>query len=132
MDRPPDLRRSLLFVAGADSAAQAEALGARPDVLAQDLEDFTPPSLKDAARRLAAELFTKARAEGCLAAVRVNPLDSGGLDDLAAVVPARPVLVLLPKAEGGEQIAVLARELGTHPAKAAVGAGRGFGDAHRF
>ena len=37
MDRPPDLRRSLLFVAGADSAAQAEALRARPDVLAQDL-----------------------------------------------------------------------------------------------
>lgn len=111
MDRPPDLRRSLLFVAGADPAAQAEALRARPDVLAQDLEDFTPPSLKDAARRLAAELFTKARAAGSLAAVRVNPLDSGGLDDLAAVVPARPVLVLLPKAEGGEQIAALAREL---------------------
>ena len=111
MPRPPDLRRSLLFVSGADAAAQAQALAARPDVLAQDLEDFTPPPLKEVARRLSADLFARAGASGILSAVRVNPLDGGGIADLAAVVAARPALILLPKAEGGGQIAALAQEI---------------------
>jgi hypothetical protein len=64
MLRAPDLRRSLLFVAGADAASHAQALQSRSDVLAQDLEDFTPPQSKETARRLSAGLFARrARAE---------------------------------------------------------------------
>lgn len=111
MIRAPDLRRSLLFVAGADRDAHAQALQARPDVLAQDLEDFTPPQLKDEARRLAADLFAAARAHGIIPAVRVNLLAGIGIADLAAVIPAGPALVLLPKAETGRQIAALAQEI---------------------
>jgi citrate lyase subunit beta/citryl-CoA lyase len=111
MRRPADLRRSLLFVAGADAAAHAGALQSRPDVLAQDLEDFTPAQLKDTARRLSSDLFAQTRAAGTLPAVRVNPLGTIGLVDLAAVVPARPALVLLPKAESGQQVAELAQEI---------------------
>ena len=46
--RTPDLRRSLLFVAGAEGDAQARALEAYPDVIIQDLEDSTPNQLKEA------------------------------------------------------------------------------------
>jgi len=51
MIRTPDLRRSLLFVAGADSAAHTHALQSRPDVLAQDLEDLTPPAVETSGER---------------------------------------------------------------------------------
>lgn len=109
--RPPELRRSLMFLAGADTAAHDRALQARPDVLAQDLEDFTPPQLKVTARALAPALFERARRAGVIPAVRVNLLSNMGLADLAAVVPARPALILLPKAESGDQITELAREI---------------------
>ncbi len=112
MQRSPDLRRTVLFVAGADAAAQAEALAARPDVLVQDLEDFTPAPLKAAARARSAGLCAEARARAIVPAVRVNALDEGGLEDLAAVVaPAGPALVLLPKAERAAQVAALGAEL---------------------
>lgn len=111
MLRSPDLRRSLLFVAGAEPGVQATALQARPDVLIQDLEDSTPRQLKDAGRRCAANLYAEARRLGVMAAVRINPLESEGRTDLAAVVSARPDLVLLPKAVSGDQIAALAAEL---------------------
>lgn len=110
--RPAELRRSLLFVGGADATAHQAALEARPDVLIQDLEDFTPPGLKQAARDLSADLFARARAAGVIPAVRINLLDDQGRDDLAAVMPAGPALVLLPKAETGLQIAALAEEIG--------------------
>jgi citrate lyase subunit beta/citryl-CoA lyase len=111
MVRAPDLRRSLLFIAGADRLAHEQALQSRPDILAQDLEDFTPAPLKETARQLSAGLFEQARKRGIIPAVRVNPLADMGLTDLAAVIPARPALVLLPKAEHGGQIAALAAEI---------------------
>src|SRR5262245_6577890 len=109
MIRAPDLRRSLLFVAGADGAAHTQALQSRPDVLVQDLEDFTPQQSKQAAREMSADLFARARASGIIPAVRVNVLSGLGMMDL--VVPARPGLILLPKAESARQIAVLAQEI---------------------
>lgn len=109
--RTPDLRRSLLFVAGAEADAQARALQAYPDVIIQDLEDSTPNQLKEAGRQQAAGLYAEARRRGVMAAVRINPLDTCGMLDLAAVIPARPQLVLLPKATTGQQIAALAAEI---------------------
>lgn len=109
--RTPALRRSFLFAAGADANAHAAALAARPDVLIQDLEDFTPDHLKEAACRQAAALYAEARRTGIIAAVRINSLESRGTEDLKAVIPAGPELVLLPKAVSAMQIAALAREL---------------------
>jgi len=111
MIRTPDLRRSVLFVAGADSAAHTQALQSRPDVVAQDLEDLTPQQSKQAAREMSADLFARARARGVIPAVRVNVLSGLGMIDLGAVVPANPELVLLPKAESAQQIASLAHEI---------------------
>lgn len=89
--RAPALRRSFLFVAGADANAHTAALAARLDVLIQDLEDFTPGHLKEAACRQAGALYAEARRTGVIAAVRINSLESRGIEDLTAVIPARPV-----------------------------------------
>jgi|SRR5262245_10465237 len=102
MIRAPDLRRSLLFVAGADGAAHTQALQSQPDVLVQDLEDFTPQQSKQAAREMSADLFARARARGIIPAVRVNLLSGLGMIDLAAVVPARPELILLQAPQSAE------------------------------
>ena len=50
--RPTPLRRTWLFCAGADAAAQGAALEAAPDVLMPDLEDFPPPALRPRAREM--------------------------------------------------------------------------------
>src|SRR5947208_8362969 len=96
-DRPPDLRRCVLFVAGADVDAQARALASRPDVLVQDLEDLTPDSLKDVARARTSTLCAQARQRNIMFAARINSLMTTGIADLAAVMPALTQLIFLPK-----------------------------------
>ncbi len=101
-------RRSWLFVPGADEKAQAAAARSGADVLIQELEDFTPPELRPRARALAARLYDRWRAAGALAAVRVNPLETCGREDLEAVLPARPDVVLMSKVARPEQVRALA------------------------
>jgi citrate lyase subunit beta/citryl-CoA lyase len=96
------VRRSWLFVPGADPAAHAAAARSGADVIILELEDFTPPQLRPRARRLSAGAFDAWRKAGALAAVRVNPLQSGGADDLAGI--ARPDLVLMSKVETPEEV----------------------------
>ncbi len=101
-------RRTWLFVPGADEKAQAAAARSGADVLIQELEDFTPPALRPKARALAAQLFERWRAAGALAAVRVNPLETCGREDLEAVLAARPDIVLMSKVARPEQVQALA------------------------
>ena len=109
--RSPELRRSTLFVAGADADIHAQALRARPDMLIQDLEDGTPAQLRQVARESSAALFAEAKRLGIVAAVRINTLESIGREDLAAVMSAYPQVVFLPKCASGAQVVALAREL---------------------
>jgi len=95
--RPVRLCRSWLFLEGANEDVLQRAASSGADVLIQELEDFTPPALRPAARALAGELYAKWRQAGAVAAVRVNPLTQGGMDDLAAVMRGRPDIVALPK-----------------------------------
>ena len=90
-------RRTWLFVAGADDGAHAAAARSGADVIILELEDFTPPPLRAKARSLAAKAFALWRKAGAEAAVRVNPLEGDGRDDLKGVLPARPDLVLMSK-----------------------------------
>jgi citrate lyase subunit beta/citryl-CoA lyase len=105
MPRP---RRSWLFVPGADAAAHEAAARSGADVLIQELEDFTPPERRPAARAMAARLYDRWRKAGKLAAVRVNPLESCGREDLAAVLEGRPDIVLMSKVVSPEQVKALA------------------------
>lgn len=111
--RPPELRRSWLFVGGVDEAALDAAGSAGADVLILELEDFTPPAARPVARARAGELFAAWRAAGIIAAVRVNPLESDdGMADLDAVMTAGPDAVLLPKVAETAQVARLDVEVG--------------------
>lgn len=121
--RPAALRRTWLFVAGADAAAQTAALDARPDVIIPDLEDFTPPPLRPRGREMILGLLDKARKRGVVAAVRVNPLAAEGRNDLAVVIQARPDAVLLPKTVAQEQVVELDRAITDHERRLAIPTG---------
>jgi citrate lyase subunit beta/citryl-CoA lyase len=95
--RPAPFCRSWLFLEGANEGALQSAAASGADVLIQELEDFTPPALRPAAHALAPDLYGLWRDAGAVAAVRVNPLAQGGMDDLAAVMWGRPDIVALPK-----------------------------------
>jgi citrate lyase subunit beta/citryl-CoA lyase len=103
----PVNRRSWLFVPGADEAAHRAAARSGADVIILELEDFTPPELRPKARALSAEALERWRTAGAVAAVRVNPLESCGRDDLAGVLAARPDLILMSKVETPEQVRAL-------------------------
>jgi citrate lyase subunit beta/citryl-CoA lyase len=95
--RPAQLCRSWLFLEGANEAVLRRAAASGADVLIQELEDFTPPALRPAARSLAPDLYRSWREAGAVVAVRVNPLELDGMDDLAAVMRGAPDIVALPK-----------------------------------
>jgi len=109
--RPPALRRSWLFVGGDDHAAHAAACGLGADVVIQELEDSTPPSRRPKARSLARNAYKAWRDAGMLAAVRINPLETDGLSDLAEVIPAQPDIVLMSKVSEPAQVQRLADEV---------------------
>jgi citrate lyase subunit beta/citryl-CoA lyase len=100
--------RSLLFVPGDRPDRMEKALGSGADALILDLEDAVAPDAKLAAREAIAAFLRRERALPLY--VRINPLDGGlASADLAAVLPARPDGIVLPKAEGGASVEALAR-----------------------
>ncbi|MBK7331592.1 MAG: CoA ester lyase [Betaproteobacteria bacterium] len=108
---PSRLCRSWLFVPGADEPALAAAAASGADVLIQELEDFTPPARRAQARLLAPGVFAAWREAGAVVAVRVNPLDGDGIDDLAAVMRGAPDVVALPKVAEPDQVRWLDSEI---------------------
>src|SRR5687767_6565958 len=99
-----DTVRSLLFVPG-DSARKMEKAATGPaDALILDLEDSVAAANKPAARALTAQMLARERG-GQLWFVRVNAFDTDEtLADLAAVMPARPDGIVLPKCSGGDDV----------------------------
>ncbi len=112
--------RSLLFVPADSEKKLAKGLESGADVLIVDLEDSVAPSNKAAARTMAAEFIASARS-GPAIYVRVNDLSTGLTEaDLAAVVAAAPAGIMLPKANGAEDVGRLATKLRVHEAKASL------------
>src|SRR6185503_17320617 len=91
------LRRSWLFVPGADPAAHEAAAKSGADVIILELEDFTPPELRPKARALSRDVFDRWRQAGARAAARINPLETCGNEDLIGVLAGRPDLILMSK-----------------------------------
>lgn len=97
--------RSLLFVPADSERKLAKAASAGADALILDLEDSVPLERKASARQAARDFLSAARTGGASLWVRVNDLASGALlTDLAAVLPARPAGIVLPKIRGPEDI----------------------------
>ncbi|SHI66726.1 HpcH/HpaI aldolase/citrate lyase family protein [Wenxinia saemankumensis] len=109
MSAPPRLT-SLLFVPADSPRKFDRARGAGASALILDLEDSVAPARKAEARDgLAAQIAAAEGARDWSLWVRVNPFGTGLTEaDLAAVI--RPGLdgIVLPKAEGGADIARLA------------------------
>ena len=110
--------RSLLFVPGDSDKKLAKAMAAdglaRPDALIIDIEDSVAPSEKPKARAMTAAFIRANRGQAVRPRfyVRINALDTGyWRDDVAAVVPAGPEGVFLPKPRSGADVAALSREL---------------------
>lgn len=98
----PLLARSLLFAPGDSERKLAKASASAADLVLCDLEDaVAEPSKADARRLVSEHLRTATRAQPQW--VRINPLDTPhALADLAAIVPARPDGIMLPKATRAE------------------------------
>ncbi len=112
--------RSLLFVPGDSEKKLARGMESQADVLIVDLEDSVAAGNKETARRMAAEAMAGA-ASGPLFYVRVNDLATGLTDDdLAAMVKTRPAGIMLPKSNGGTDVARLAVKLRVHEAEAGI------------
>lgn len=115
--------RSLLFVPAHDARKLAKGLGCGADALIVDLEDAVPAAEKGRARGMCAEFVGANRAELPIF-VRINALSTGlALDDLQAVVHARPHGIVLPKCESGRDVAALAGQLTRIEASNGVAAG---------
>lgn len=108
----PKPRRSWLFVPGADEPAHRKAARSGADVIILELEDFTPPELRQKARAHAAEVLDEWRAKGALAGVRINPLETCGREDLVGVLAGRPDFIMMSKVERAEQVKALEAETG--------------------
>ena len=105
--------RSLLFVPGDSQKKLAKAVESGADALVLDLEDSVAASEKARAREMVAEFVAAHRALDARPRlyVRVNPFEGAATaDDLAAVMPAGPDGIMLPKCLGGADV----QRLGAH------------------
>ncbi len=103
--------RSLLFVPADSERKLARAAAAGADALILDLEDSVTAARKEQARSLAAR-YLREHGAACDLWVRVNDLRSAELPrDLAAMAPAHPAVIVLPKIESATDIEDCARQL---------------------
>jgi citrate lyase subunit beta / citryl-CoA lyase len=109
---PPDgidapearLMRSMLFVPGDSPRKFEKASQCKASALILDLEDSVVPDRKEEARGLTRAMLSGGRS-GFRIYVRVNALDTDmTLRDLAAVMPAAPDGIVLPKSQSGDDV----------------------------
>ncbi len=103
MRKTTRLRRSLLFVPGAEQRKLDRSREATADLLVFDLEDSVTPDHKARARERVADHIRSVGSEGPEVAVRVNPPGSPYFEaDLEAVVSTGAGTIMLPKSESPE------------------------------
>ena len=105
------LRRSRLYLPGAEPKYFINAGLHGPDAIILDLEDSVHHAEKDTARILVRNTLRAVDFGGCERMVRINQLPLG-LEDLAEVIPEAPDLVLIPKIEQAQQVAEVDRVVG--------------------
>jgi citrate lyase subunit beta/citryl-CoA lyase len=106
------LRRSMLFLPGANAAMLSTAYVYRPDSVMFDLEDAVALREKDSARLLVFHALRLPVYRDIETVVRINPLSTPfGLKDLEAVVRAGVDVVRLPKTDTAEDVHQLEAEV---------------------
>jgi citrate lyase subunit beta/citryl-CoA lyase len=118
--------RSFLFIPGDSGKKLAKADESGADALILDLEDAVSPSRKPPARELVAA-FLRDRPRSTRSSeiwVRINPLDTNlALTDLAAITAAAPDGLMLPKANGPQDVLRLSHYLDALEAQSGIAPG---------
>lgn len=103
----------MLFLPGntPNMLINGDTLGA--DTVIFDLEDAVSPDEKDAARILVRNALKYQNFSGCEVVVRINPTDTEfWKDDLDAVIPLKPDMIMPTKVSGGEMIREVSAYMG--------------------
>lgn len=99
------LRRTMMFVPGNNAGMVRDANIYGADALMFDLEDSVSIYEKDSARLLVYNALKTIDYEGTERVVRINALDSPyGMEDIEAIVRARPDVIRLPKTETAKDV----------------------------
>ena len=118
--------RSFLFAPGDSDRKMVKAHSSDADAVLIDLEDAIAPEAKAQARDRTVRFLAGLgdRAGGKPVYVRINDLETGlAEDDLAAVVPAAPDGIVLPKARSGADVRRLSDRLDALEARAGLASG---------
>jgi citrate lyase subunit beta/citryl-CoA lyase len=110
------LRRSRLYLPGNQPKLMINAGLHHPDGIILDLEDSVHPDEKDAARLIVRNALRSVDFAGAERMVRINQLPLG-FEDLKAVVPEGPDLILIPKVEEAGQVEEVDQQIGAIGAK---------------
>jgi citrate lyase beta subunit len=98
-------RRALLYVPGDDRHKIEKALTLKVDCICLDMEDGVAPSRKQQARLSIQAALHELDFGAAEKLVRINPIGSSlEADELAAVLPARPDGIVIPKVENAGQV----------------------------
>ena len=101
MDR---LRRTMMFVPGANPAMLRDAILYGADSIMFDLEDAVSMKEKDSARMLVYSALKTFDYHSVETVVRINELNSGGKQDIEAMILGGINVIRLPKTETAEDI----------------------------
>ena len=105
-------RRALLYVPGDDQHKVEKALTLDGDCICLDLEDGVALNRKGEARRAVAQALGSANFGRAERLARINPIGSGlESDDLAAILPARPDGIVVPKVDSALQVQWVSRQI---------------------
>ncbi|MEC9248799.1 MAG: CoA ester lyase [Pseudomonadota bacterium] len=104
--------RSLLFAPGDSEKKMGKAATIGADCVILDLEDSVAESRKPLARDMVCQFLTTIQDSDVEFYVRVNPTDSRYCkEDIAKVIPSKPTGIVLPKANGPEDVLTLTNYL---------------------
>lgn len=93
------LRRTMLFIPGNNPGMLQNAGVFGADSVILDLEDAVAPQEKDTARLLVVHALKNVDYGHSEKVVRINPLDTFGAEDIQAIVPCQPDVLLIPKVQ---------------------------------
>ena len=98
-------RRSALFLPGINARALAKAKTIPADALILDLEDSVAPEKKESARALVGEAVAEGGFGHREVVVRINGFETPwAAGDIAAIVPAAPDAILVPKVSRSDDV----------------------------
>lgn len=105
MTHAPATARSWLFAPGDSEKKMTKAMEGSADIVLIDLEDAVAPDQKAAARPMVHDFIKANPAQRHRLWVRINPFDGPHtLADLAAIMPAAPGGIMLPKVYGRGEV----------------------------